>query len=425
MTNLSWLCAAVLIACNPVASDPLDEPVTVSDTGLYVDGDLRWSPSATPILSGTVSVPDTVVRVTLGGREVAAVTAKGNEWSLPLPADLIATTPTTLTFSARGASIVRTFVVDTTPVEVSASPTEVKNELHDVITLAGDGTILSQEHVDLEPSVLGGEGCPDVFKHAFLMDPDDSNPLRWQLHASDDGVGFELASALVRIGLRDGSRFGPWRTPTGVGGDAAADFTVDLVRSGDQANDLLVSAEGPMVIQFAIQDRLGRESVLERCWTNHPLGVPLFTEPGASAPATGGLSLFTHALGEPTDINLMTDLINPGSSGLATMEYDLFNGTDETAFVTSTLNRPALTTQREYVHQSAYLQIRDLDGSSGAMLPIPCDGGAPECEPLANSLHIRTTGSGVIESPSAISCACSESCPMRPSATRLPARAAT
>jgi hypothetical protein len=288
-----------------------------------------------------------------GTQRIAQTTAIGNDWSVAFPPDVLGVIPTDITFSSGTASASRKLAIDLTPPVTTALQTTVKNELNDVVTFAADGAIVSHAHVDTNQSVLGGTACVDIFKHAYLMDPGDSNPIHWELRATDDGVGIDPATA--RIGLRDGTTFGPWRPITGVATDGTIDYSINLARSGAAGDAFLASTEAPMVIQLAVKDRLDREVTFERCWTNHPLAVPLAA--GASSQAVGPLGLATNGLEVQFFRNLVAELINPGARGLSTMDYDVLNGTDETAFVTFSLTRPALDSRRDYVVQNATKQV--------------------------------------------------------------------
>jgi hypothetical protein len=396
-----WLLATTFAACTAQQTgtapgdaggdDDDDVPagaLTVSDIGFFVDGMVRWTANPSPTVTGTVEEANATIDVFAGTEKIAETKATGTDWSLAFPTGVLGVIPTDITFKTRDASASRKLAVDATPPVTAAIPTTVKNEQLDVVTFANDGAIVSHAHVDTDQTTLGGDACADVFKHAYLMDPGDSNPIHWELRASDDGVGIDPASAMVRVGLRDGSSFGPWRPVAGTETEGTIDYSIDVLRSGSAGDPFLATTEAPMVIQLAVKDRLDREVTLERCWNNHPLAVPL--KLGASAQSVGPLALATNGLEAQFFHNVVAELINPGSKGLSTMDYDLFNGTDETAHVTFTLTRPELRSRRDYVKQSAAKTV--------VTQHVRCTSEEdPRCEPPVHPPIVTSIGSTLLE----------------------------
>ncbi|MEO8701132.1 MAG: hypothetical protein ABI867_13870 [Kofleriaceae bacterium] len=406
--TIPWLLATTLAACTPqqtgmatgddVADDDDDDvpsgALTVDDTGFFVDGAVRWTANPAPTVTGTVEEANATIEIFAGTQRIAETKARGNTWSIAFPADVLGVIPTDITFSASAASATRKLAVDATPPLTSALPTIVKNEQNDVVTFGANGTIVSHAHVDTGQTTLGDASCPDVFKHAYLMDPGDSNPIHWELRASDDGVGIDPASAMVRVGLRDGSNFGPWRPLTGTVIDGSIDYSIDVTRSGSTGDAFVATTEAPMVVQLAVKDRLDREVSLERCWTNHPLAVPLVV--GASAQSVGPLALATNGLEAAAFHNVVAEMINPASKGLSTMDYDVLNGTDETAFVTFTLTRPELRSRRDYVKQSAAKQVVNLSGLNRVNCNDPDSDS--RCDAPFHPARVTNIGSTLLES---------------------------
>lgn len=391
----------VLTACASVQSTPdgemIDEPsaITVDDKGFFVDQQVRWSGVASPTVTGTISGPATAVEVRFG-TTIATATVADATWSVTL--DNLAT-PSDVTFVARDesadlASITRTFAIDLTPPVIAAMPTEIANELNDIVSFGADGTISSHLHTTANQTTLGSDGCPDVFKHAYLMDGGDSNPIRWQLRATDDGVGLDAEAALVRIGKKDGSQFSAWQPIAGSGARDLLDFEIDALRT-DHA--FLGTTEAEMVIQLSTKDRLDREVIFERCWNHHPLAVPLLVK-SANQAAGHPLALQTNRLESGFFFHQLAEaMINPDSAGLSMLDYDLFNGSDESAIVTISLNRPRLFTRRDYVRQTAAKTVRDLDTAQR----IRCndDDTNPRCEVPNHPQRFASTGSTLEESP--------------------------
>jgi hypothetical protein len=213
------------------------------------------------------------------------------------------------------------------------------------------------------------------------------------MHATDDGVGIDPAATLFRIGTKDGEVFGPWRPVTGNGTPEFLVYELALLRSADE---FLGTIEAPMVIQLATKDRLDREVVFERCWTHHPLAVPLLATTAQQA-ANHPLALPTNRLESGLVFHHHAEeLINPGSRGLSILDHELFNGTTERALVTFTVTRPQLFTRRDYVRQSAAQAVRDLDIATR----IRCNETDTDvrCETPVHPQRFASTGSTLQES---------------------------
>ena len=391
-------CASVAAPDDGVPEPEAPSSIVVDDTGFFVDRQIRWSATTIPTITGSITGPGTSITVRRGDAPIAEAVITDGRWTLPIPANTLGVQPAELTFVVRvdesdRASLTRAFAADITPPVMAVLPTSVANELDDIVSFGSDGTVVSHAHIDTSEVTLGGDGCPDVFKHAYLMEANDSNPIRWQFRATDDGVGIDPAATLVRIGTKDGEVFGPWRPVTGSGDRDQLDFEVDALRTIDP---FLGEIEAAMVIQIATKDHLDREAVFERCWTHHPLAVPLFVKPAAQA-AGHPLALPTNRLESGIVFHNHADLINPGSAGLSVLDYDVFNGTVESAEVTFKLGRPQLFTRRDYVRQSAVEKVRDLDIASR----IRCNetDTDPRCETPSHPPKITSTGITVQESP--------------------------
>ncbi|HRC55122.1 MAG TPA: hypothetical protein PKU97_04320, partial [Kofleriaceae bacterium] len=280
---------------------------------------------------------------------------------------------------------------DTAPV-FAAVPTAVRDERSDVIGFSG----VEPTHRHLGPAVtIGTEGCPDVYKHAYLLDEaapayggelDGRNPLRWRLRLTDDGVGIEPVGAQVRVKVAGagGATLLDWTEVTGTDlGGGVQEYDLTLYRAGGAAPltlGALGTVEGALELELRGRDRFGREVTGARCWTHHPLAAPLHVgeayTPGVGGHPAHALALMAHGLDSGRTQDLSTLLLNPGATGASVMDSLISNGTAEAVYLRVTLAAPptaAITRAFSIGHEP--VSVEDTDDSCavdpGACLSVP------------------------------------------------------
>ncbi|MBX3155125.1 MAG: hypothetical protein KF773_03925 [Deltaproteobacteria bacterium] len=392
-----FLLLAPVAACGSVTDD---EPgpqtkLAIDDAGFVLVGKVRWSADPTPTIVGKIDDPRMAVEVLAGDVPLGTANVAGTAWSFTVPAGTLGLAPTELSFVGRiGRSeqvvVQQPYAIDLTPPVLGVAPSMFSDERADTVTFAPDGTITSHAHA---AATVDLADCPDVFKHAYLMDPKDPNPIRFQLTATDDGVGIDLASARARVGIADGGELGTFFPVEGVTDGATATFQVDALRSGMSGSAFVGTTEGKLVMQLAVKDLLGREVQTERCWINHPLAVPLLV--GDAREAVGyPLALASNALATGPFFHLASELINVGSKGLAIMDFDLFNGTDEPAIATFSLERPEPRTRRDYRRGTMLVSSTNLFDED----VIDCALQPAACAPLSTVPFLAFAGTNQVES---------------------------
>ncbi len=155
--------------------------------------------------------------------------------------------------------------------------TVVRDERADAIRFTAGGAPRAFEHVG-EPVALGGEdGCPIVYKHAFLLRPDHgaeespANPLELRFRvATGGGDGVDPGAAAYRVRAQGaGQSMTDWLPAT------AAEDGVFVARLDRGLVPDLVSAGAPLEIELRGRDLGGRESTTTRCIDLRPLAGPL------------------------------------------------------------------------------------------------------------------------------------------------------
>jgi hypothetical protein len=124
----------------------------------------------------------------------------------------------------------------------------------------------------------GTNGCPAVYKYAYLEDASDptfgrqttTNPLAW--HVTSAVGSLDDSATAYRVRALDGTVLLDW---TSTSPDGNGLYTVELHRNGTPSMPALGDHTGLMYIDVRFRDTLGNETVDSACWENHPLAAPL------------------------------------------------------------------------------------------------------------------------------------------------------
>ncbi|HLL25830.1 MAG TPA: hypothetical protein VK427_27015 [Kofleriaceae bacterium] len=141
---------------------------------------------------------------------------------------------------------------------------------------------------------LGSKECPDVYKHAYLLDEErpafgreaTPNPLAWAVQLKRKDL-----DATYRVRDDSGSTLLDW-TQLPTPSDTVS--TIDLRRDDAPA---LGEQEGKLTLEVRTVDDAGKETLTSVCWNHHPLAAPL--EIGPALPDLEGLAAMTFAAGSP------------------------------------------------------------------------------------------------------------------------------
>lgn len=277
--------------------------------------------------------------------------------------------------------------------------TKVADERADVIDFASGEPV----HTHAAPATpLGGADCPDVYKHAYLMDAAappfgrevTANPLAWTIEAAGHA---EYRLRTEDATLRD------WTT---VDGDA-----IELRRD-------VVTAAGKHLLDVRVGD-----SVATTCFMFHPLAAPI--EALAPAAATGGLADMTFGAGSPISKLL-------GDEYTAVFAQRFAHHTAEAVELVIDVTKPAATFDRravdDYIALAPVAQqtvCYDANGPTGAA--ICTDTSAIPSVNIETASGALTTGAWALrvfdESANAVSASCAVT-GLR-ATCHLPARAPT
>ncbi len=308
----------------------------VDSVGFVEVGSFWWTMDSGPALSGTVADSNPIVSVTATVHNVVHAASVGSDgsWSVVVPKDSLHPSPEDNTVTVRAIDAAGNQALasvdlrwDASPPALSVDSTAVFDERNDTVSLTG--TSPHHGHDENGPSVLGGQDCPNVYKHAYLMESSPegsetpSNPLRWQYQGSDiDGVGVDPNSFAFRV-RRQGAGYSGWvplPATSLVNGSYTHSF--DLLRSHLAT---LGTDKGVFEVQMRAVDLLGQETVVTRCWTHHPLAAPLQVL-SAEAVTSGSDSLAELRL-DVTN-SPVSSLVN-GNAGRKLMKFVVVNKTTE------------------------------------------------------------------------------------------------
>ncbi|MBK7538838.1 MAG: hypothetical protein IPI49_26430 [Myxococcales bacterium] len=339
--------------------DNLAPVVAIDEAGYYRDARAWWTATPSPSLRGTLaeSNPKSMA-VQVAGQDVL-VTVTGASWVAALPEGTATAEGTQVVVRAEDlagnvTSTAITVRLDDAPPSFAALPTTVRDERSDEIGFVG----VTPTHTHSGPPVtLGGLGCPDVYKHGYLLDEAPPpyggeigarNPLQWSFQLDDVGAGVDPMQTYMRVRTSgpSGSILLDWAPVAGADqGAGARRFDISLFRAGAVPIPGLGTYEGPIEIDLRGRDRFGHEVTGTRCWTHHPLAAPLHFSAG-HVPGVGGspahpLSLNAHGLSNGRIQDLSSLLLNDNATGASTAEVIVSNGTAEPVYLQVTLTAPA------------------------------------------------------------------------------------
>jgi hypothetical protein len=369
-------------------------PVLALDGGgFYPDARAWWTATPAATLSGTLTeVHPKGISVTAGGTALPVVLS-GAAWSVALPEGTISTSGTAVVVRAEDlagnvTTTTQTLRLDDAPPTFAALPSIVKDERADTVGFIG----VTPNHTHDGPAVtLGGMGCPDVYKYAYLLDANpppfggeigSRNPLQWSFQLTDDGVGFDSNTAQVRVRVAGagGAVLLDWTdAPERDTGPGVRRFDVPIYRNGAHGIAALGVTEGALEIDLRGHDRFGHEVSGTRCWTHHPLGAPVHLGagfvPGTAGHVADPLALASHGLESSRIQDLAGLLLNTDTAvGASTMEAVVSNGTAEVVYLRVKLTAPpTANVSRGFSIAHDAASAMDIDES--------CDGAPAVCAP--------------------------------------------
>jgi hypothetical protein len=385
--------------------------VSIDSTGFLVDGTTWWTPSAAPVLTGTVTdaAPVAVKAVLPGGIEVAGAVS-GPSWLIALPPGALEDTGTPVQIVAVDAagnqrSVTQRIRPDVDAPVLSFQPSTVNDEASEAVTFAAADHSPRHAHtgppVDL--TVVGA--CPSLTKFSYLLasaSPDYAiespgpNPIRYQLVTDDPGVGIAAGSTQYRVGRRIGmstSWILDW-TPAGAGlpiGAGVTRFPVGIV-SDTVAG--LATTEGVYDVELRAADRLGRTTIVARCFELRLRAPPLEFEPESGTRPTKDHAYALDSLSLAPDAQydgIAARLLNNDATGASLIDQDVFNGTTETIFLTVTVTKPiAVMVAQSFVMHNATTDVTACPGGvcpPPSMLPLPHDSLTPAISIVMTTLH--------------------------------------
>ncbi len=196
-------------------------------------------------------------------------------------------------------------------------PTRVRDELADGITFTAGGAPRAFEHRG-QSVELGGDGCPVVHKHAFLLRPDHgasetpANPVELQFRVSSPALDPDGGAYRVRV-AGGGETLSDWIPAAGADGL----FTATLDR---EAVPDLNAVSGPFEIEMRGRDLDGREVTATRCVDLRPIAGPLHVGQPVAMPR------FSLLYRDP-----VSRLLN-GNASWPVIEIAIDNGTPDATF---------------------------------------------------------------------------------------------
>ncbi|MEZ4362188.1 MAG: hypothetical protein R3B48_18515 [Kofleriaceae bacterium] len=362
--------------------------LTLDGSDFYRDARAWWTQSASATLRGSLTDANPkAVTLTVQGATLEA-NLNGSAWSADLPVNVITREGTAIVIHAEDlagnvTTLNQVFRLDTDAPVFTALPTTVRDERSDTIGFVG---VTPNHSHDGPPVTLGGAGCPDVYKYAYLLDEapppfggeiGSRNPLVWSLELADPGVGIDPATTQYRVHVAGGAVLLDWSPAVGAdSADGAQRFDLPLYRAGTRGIAALGSAEGPLEIELRGRDYFGHETTGVRCWTHHPLAAPLHLgnayTPGSGGHPTHAKSLNAHGLENTRIQDLSSLLLNDNSVGASTMDAIVSNGTAEVVYLRVQLTAPATASgSRAFTvaYRAGTTQVTDLD----------CDANPEDC----------------------------------------------
>jgi hypothetical protein len=282
-------------------------------------------------------------------------------------------------------------------VELSLSflPTAVRDERVSIPGFDAAGRLQTVVHGG--PALpLGGAGCPDVFKHAYLLfdgvpvTESPANPLRFAVRLESSAPALDLDRLDFQVRRRGSADplTDEWEpiaaSEAGARAEGHVDLTVDLV-------DELATTEAEYEIDVRGRDLHGNEVVATRCFSYHPLAGPLRVD--APVAASGGGSLAGLRLDQNAAIS---PLLN-GVGQATVMTVPITNPTSRQQFVTltpPTKGGSCTKTWQEWTvpvsRQAVSVACTSPASCPAGPLPAPIDREPPvPCDPTLASSQSR------------------------------------
>jgi hypothetical protein len=344
------------LACDLASNTCVSASLTLDPNGWTVDDQGRWwSAAPTPTLRGTLDDPNgPTVQAFVDGVAVGLpALVDGLAWSLTFPEGAIPPggPPVVIRLVANGRTVEASQVLvgDAAAPALALAPSPVADERADDVEFTVDGN--RHDHVGA-PVDLAAAGCPDVYKHAYLMTTNPQyateaapNPLRYLVDASDQAPARPTLRMVVRP--RGGGDLGP-ALPVPAGAPAADDvtrFTVDLLRDATVGWPALGSTAGEFELEVIATDWAGRESRATWCWNHHPLPAPLEFGP------VGDGAMLGWQLTAPTPTPVSALFGDLGTAGAGVLALPVRNHTVEPVLVEIDLGAPTMVTASSLIRR--------------------------------------------------------------------------
>ncbi len=350
-------------ACDIARHECVTGSLTIEPTDEVVaDGAQWWTSVADPVLRGTFSGPTGAeIVVTAGSGQAVSATMQGNTWSAKLGAGAITSAGTNVSVvmtdpSGGHVELVQQLTLDAVAPQISLAPSKVRDERGDTIDFSSGEPVHTHAGAEID---LGANGCPSVYKYAYLMDAQNptfgsqasQNPLAWNFSIADA----KIASASYRVRNAQNQVLLDW---TAVMAGTSGLYRVDARRD---AIAQLGSYTGQLTIDVRARDWTGLETTFSRCIDFHPLAAPL--EIGMLQPVTTSLAttpgLFGMSL--PAD-SPVSDLAGYVTMGANVVSQRVVQYTNEPIHVTIEGSLANLRIKRTYVDD--YVPVATAPGSA-------------------------------------------------------------
>jgi hypothetical protein len=273
-------------------------PIVLDGTLFYDDG-ARWlARTSGPRLDGEVLEPSTTaVTVLVDGRVTGHAVLAGGRWSFLLPAGTL--TPADARVTLRAATPGGTVdLVQTLALDASVPTVEIRSGTRDERGDVIDFQTGAPVHQHAGMPIVAHEDCADLYKYAYLMDPQppafgaetSPNPLAWVFHA--DGLGIDPARAQYRIRRQTGETSTIVRDWTTFDPPVEDEYMLPLFRSGPAGIPALGTTAQQLHVDVVFHDWKGLEVASSVCWNHRPMAAPVeVRRPAAAAVGTTLLSM--------------------------------------------------------------------------------------------------------------------------------------
>ena len=271
--------------------------------------------------------------------------------------------------------------IDRSPPTLAFSITLIIDEQDDVISFDGNSAPRHEPHGIQVPLGIE-EQCPSLSKYVHRLDGAAENPIHFELSAeSHPQIALLTESAEYRILAVDGQTAVPVTEWIAVDFVDSADngFIFRIVPYGSDVPELK-TREGRFEIEVRAKDQIGQTGVARACWDHIPLPPPLRFDPMDIIPSSHPDSLLAVDL----ENNNVAPLLNgpvPPEQSKGVVYFDIFNGTDEPAYITLAVEQPNAVVRKSWQMSYAQLSPRRaaeqplclVDGSCIAKIDLPPD----------------------------------------------------